>query len=241
MGTYLKPRPQQDNKAKKENMPEFGNEMDIPMSLRDQLMNIPHMNIEASVAKLLNNEGGDLSLVEEFSKSIKEALGSANAVFVDAEVEFAAIKDLIESEIPTSNISIDGSEIATPNFALNTLNGENAKESAREIHRSVLGEENDDQLAATTLREAFFNDVDHHQLQEILFVKDYSKLSIDLREMIHWLIRKGIKVIVAKRRGEEIPDDYGINLSGDFIDSMYLLTIEKKPARLRLSDKKMVA
>jgi hypothetical protein len=69
--------------------------------------------------------------------------------------------------------------------------------------------------------------------------------------MLHWLIKKGIKVIVAKKRGEEIPGDYGMILSKDFVRSPYLRSIEKKPdeeqsdeaksANLRLSDRKKVA
>jgi len=232
-------------------MSEFGNETIVPTSLRDQLMNIPQIRIEEVVSELLGTEEQDPELVEAITESIKEVLSSQNAVFVDAEIEFDAIKKIIEAEIPTSQVVIDGSEITTPDFSSNTLDGLDSKESVREIHHSILGIENDDQLAATTLREAYFNNSEHHPLQEVLFVKDYSELSIDLREMLHWLIKKGIKVIVAKKRGEEIPGDYGMILSKDFIGSPYLRSIEKKPdeeksdeaksANLHLSDRKKVA
>jgi hypothetical protein len=232
-------------------MSEFGNETIVPTSLRDQLMNIPQTRIEEVVSELLGTEEQDLELAEVVVESIKEVLGSQSAVFVDADTEFEAIKKIIEAEIPTSQVVIDGSEITTPDFSSNTLDGSDSKESVREIHHSILGKEDNDQLAATTLREAYFNNAEHHLLQEVLFVKDYSELSIDLREMLHWLIKKGIKVIVAKKRGEEIPGDYGMILSKDFVRSPYLRSIEKKPdeeqsdeaksANLRLSDRKKVA
>lgn len=222
-------------------MSEFGNETIVPTSLRDQLMKIPQTRIEEVASELLGTEEQNPELVEAITESIKEVLSSQNAVFVDAEIEFDAIKRIIEAEIPTSQVVIDGSEIATPDFSSNTLDGLDSKESAREIHHSILGIENDDQLAATTLREAYFNNSEHHPLQEVLFVKNYSELSIDLREMLHWLIKKGIKVIVAKKRGGEIPEDYGMILSTDFINSSYLRSVEKKPSRLRLSDRKKVA
>ena len=204
-----------------------------PTTLKDMLMSIPYDTIESFVK---HQDLSDPAEIEKISLSIKDVINNPNACLVDSKYEFESIKGIIESYIP----EIHEIDSTTPEFKTNMLIGnpdwDKTKASAREIFANNTNNSSDDQLAASILRDSYFNTVPRHFLKDVLFVKNYNKLSIDLRETIHWLIEKGVKVIIARENDEQLPTNAATNLSKDFVQSTYLKSIANITPNLHFAD-----
>ncbi|MEI7792392.1 MAG: hypothetical protein WCI57_02825 [Candidatus Berkelbacteria bacterium] len=207
------------------------------MTLKDLLMTISRENIETEIKNHITPELLNQVSVEAVADSIVKTLSAPEGVFVNKTVEFDSIHSLLKEQIPADE------DDEAPKFELNTLKGDEdskiVNEQARKIFQDLVGEETEHNFSGNILGEAFVKKSTFDPLQKLIFVENYNNLPIDVRQTLHWLAERGVKLVIASDVDEKRPfDNFSVN-GNDYIESDCLKNGLENVPQLRISEKRI--
>lgn len=209
------------------------------LSLKDLLMTIPRENIEKEIKNHVDPELMDEVSVEAVTDSVLKSLAAPEGVFVNKIIEFDSIYSLLREEIPADEEDGQGKK-----FDLNTLKGDEdskiVNEQVRKIFEDLNGKEPEQNFSGNILGSAFLKKSTIDPLQKIIFIENYNDLPIDVRQNMHWLAERGVKLIIASAAGERRPFDNFSDRGNDYIESDCLKNGLGNVPQLRISEKRVV-
>jgi hypothetical protein len=177
------------------------------MTLKDLLMMIPREDIESEIKNNITPENENKVSVEAVADSILETLSVPEGLFVNKNVEFDSIYSLLEDKIPLKDE--EGQE--SKKFGLNSLRGDkdpkNIYQQVCKIFQDLIGDVPEQNFSANILSSAFARKSALDALQRVIFIENYEDLSYDLRQTLHMLSERGVKLVIASEVGETRPFD----------------------------------
>ncbi len=216
------------------------------MSLKDMLMTVTEEQVEEVLLKVLDQKNTNDDVVDRIINSILDSLSISNKGVLIDKVEFETIRSILESKIPKNEEMEVGTGIEpfkSNQFSLNLLDGDPKalRETIKTIHHSLVGDDPDNFFASNSLREAFSRAETPHQLQQVLFIKNYNDLALDVREQINMLIKKGIKVYILRSDTEQLPSNGFVNLSQNLQESQFLSYQKRLASQFEEADQDLAA